>query len=198
MSELASEPIYFGSPAEWRTWLEQHHASASEVMVGFYKKSTGRQGMSWSQAVDEALCFGWIDGVVRRVDDARHRQRFTPRQARSTWSAVNIDKVERLTAEGRMADAGLRAYAARSEENSRIYAFEQDAVELSPEALQRLRADEAAWSFWESRPAGYRRIASWWVVSAKRPETREKRLATLIEDCAAGRLIKSQRRVDPA
>ncbi len=187
------EPIYFESPAQWRAWLEQHHASESEVQVGFYKKDTGRQGMTWSQAVDEALCFGWIDGIVRRVDDQRHQQRFTPRQAKSTWSAVNIDKVERLTAEGRMADAGLRAYAARSEENSRIYAFEQEAVELPPDALDRLRADEAAWRFWESRPAGYRRVATWWVVSAKRPETRERRLATLIEDCAAERLIKSQR-----
>lgn len=187
------EPIYFESPAEWRAWLEQHHASETEIQVGFYKKNTGRQRMTWSQAVDEALCFGWIDGIVRRVDDERHQQRFTPRKAKSTWSAVNIDKVERLTAEGRMADAGLRAYAARSEENSRIYAFEQVAVELPPEALQRLRADEAAWTFWESRPVGYRRVASWWVVSAKRPETREKRLATLIEDCAAGRLIKSRR-----
>ncbi len=187
------EPIYFESPAQWRAWLEQHHASESEVQVGFYKKDTGRQGMTWSQAVDEALCFGWIDGIVRRVDDQRHQQRFTPRQAKSTWSAVNIDKVERLTAEGRMADAGLRAYAARSEENSRIYAFEQEAVELPPDALDRLRADKEAWRFWESRPAGYRRVATWWVVSAKRPETRERRLATLIEDCAAGRLIKFQR-----
>lgn len=190
---LTAEPIYFDSPAQWRAWLEEHHATEPEVQVGFYKKSTGRQGMTWSQAVDEALCFGWIDGIVRRVDDERHQQRFTPRKAKSTWSAVNIDKVERLTSEGRMADAGLRAYAARSEENSRIYVFEQEDVELPPEALQRLRGDGAAWAFWESRPAGYRRVASWWVISAKRRETREKRLATLIGDCAAGRPIKSQR-----
>ena len=190
----SSEPIYFASPQEWRAWLETHHADAHEVLVGFYKKHTGRQGMTWAQAVDEALCFGWIDTVVRRVDDDRHYQRFTPRKPKSTWSAVNIANVERLTAEGRMAPAGLRAYAARTEEKSRIYAFEQDDVELPPEALARLRENEAAWAFWQSRPAGYRRIAAWWVVSAKRADTRQRRLATLIDDCATGRLIKSQRR----
>ena len=194
MPEPGAEPIYFASPQEWRAWLEENHADAKEALVGFYKKHTGRQGMSWAEAVDEALCFGWIDTVVRRVDDDRHYQRFTPRKANSTWSAVNIANVERLTAEGRMTDAGLRAYAARSEENSRIYAFEQSDAQLPGEALGRLRANAAAWAFWESRPAGYRKIASWWVISAKRPETREKRLATLIDDCAAGRLIKSQRR----
>ena len=194
MPDAATEPIYFASPQEWREWLLEHHATAGEALVGFYKKHTGRQGMSWSQAVDEALCFGWIDTVVRRVDDDRHYQRFTPRKPQSTWSAVNIDKAERLIAEGRMTDAGLAAYAARTDENSRIYAFEQSEAQLPPEALARLRANEAAWAFWESRPAGYRKIATWWVISAKRPETREKRLATLIDDCAAGRLIKSQRR----
>ncbi len=193
MPEPPTEPIYFASPREWREWLAEHHASADEALVGFYKKHTGRQGMSWAEAVDEALCFGWIDTVVRRVDEDRHYQRFTPRKAKSTWSAVNIANVERLIAEGRMTTAGMRAYAARSEENSRIYAFEQSDVELPPEALERLRADEAAWTFWTSRPAGYRRIAAWWVISAKRPETCERRLATLIADCAAGRLIKSQR-----
>ena len=187
------QPIYFASPAEWRAWLQEHHAEADEVFVGFYKKHTGRQGLSWEQAVDEALCFGWIDTIVRRVDDDRHYQRFNPRKARSTWSAVNIANVERLIAEGRMAPAGLRAYEARREDNSRIYAFEQGSVELPPEALARLQENEAAWAFWESRPAGYRRIAAWWVLSAKRPETRERRLTTLIDDCAAGRLIKSQR-----
>ena len=163
-------------------------------MVGYYKKGTGRQGLSWPHAVDQALCFGWIDGVVRRIDDERHCQRFTPRRPRSTWSAVNIAKAERLIAEGQMTPAGLRAFEARTEENSRIYAFEQAGVELPPEALGRLRADRAAWVFWEARPAGYRRTAAWWVISAKRAETRERRLATLVEDCAAGRLIKSQRR----
>ena len=164
------------------------------MQVGYYKKATGRQGMTWSQAVDEALCFGWIDGILRRIDDERHQQRFTPRRPRSTWSAVNIAKVSKLRAEGRMTPAGERAFAGRTDDNSAIYAFEQRDAKLPPAFLKRLKADKAAWAFWESRPPGYRRVATWWVISAKREETRERRMATLIEDCAAGRLIKSQRR----
>ena len=190
------EPIFLASPGEWRAWLQEHDATDTEVLVGLFKKATGRPTITWSEAVDEALCFGWIDGIRRRVDDQAHSIRFTPRKARSTWSAVNIDKAQRLIAEGRMTPAGLRAYEARTEDNSRIYAFEQGNVELPPEAQARLRADDAASRYWESQPAGYRRIATWWVISAKRPETRETRLATLIEDCAAGRLIRSQRRGD--
>jgi uncharacterized protein YdeI (YjbR/CyaY-like superfamily) len=189
-----NEPIFFSSADEWRAWLSEHHATHEEVLVGLFKKASGRAGMTWSESVDEALCFGWIDGVRRGIDEQAHSIRFTPRKLRSTWSAVNIEKAERLTAEGRMEAAGLRAFDARSEENSRIYAFEQGQVELPAEAEGRLRADLAAWSYWESRPPGYKRIASWWVISAKRAETRERRLVTLIEDCAAGRLIRSQRR----
>ncbi|HEY4452513.1 MAG TPA: YdeI/OmpD-associated family protein [Solirubrobacteraceae bacterium] len=188
------DPIFFSSPGAWRAWLEAHHERESEVLVGLHKKVADPAAMSWSQAVEEALCFGWIDGVRRRIDERRHSIRFTPRRTPSTWSAVNIDKAERLIAAGRMRPAGLRAFRARSEARSRIYAFEQDAVELPPDALRRLRANADAWSFWASRPAGYRRVAAWWVISAKRAETRERRLQTLIEDCAAGRLIKSQRR----
>lgn len=189
-----TEPIFFSSPHDWREWLAEHHDSHTEVLVGMFKKASGRATMTWSQAVDEALCFGWIDGVRRGIDEHAHSIRFTPRKPRSTWSAVNIAKAEALIAEGRMQAAGLRAFAARTEERSRIYAFEQGEVELPADALKRLKANAEAWSFWESRPAGYRRIAAWWVISAKRAETRERRLATLIEDCAAGRLIRSQRR----
>jgi uncharacterized protein YdeI (YjbR/CyaY-like superfamily) len=190
---MPADPIFFASPAEWRAWLEEHHDTEDEVQVGYFKKATGRQGMTWSQAVDEALCFGWIDGVVRRIDEERHQQRFTPRRPRSTWSAVNIAKMEKLIAEGRMTDAGLRAFERRTEDNSGIYAFEQKDAKLPPEFEARLKADAAAWAYWESRPPGYRHVATWWVISAKREETRERRMATLIEDCAAGRLIKSQR-----
>jgi uncharacterized protein YdeI (YjbR/CyaY-like superfamily) len=189
-----SSPIFFPGAAEWRQWLAEHHSSESEVLVGLHKKASGRGGMNWSEAVDEALCFGWIDGVRRRVDEDSTSLRFTPRKARSTWSAVNIAKAEQLIASGLMQPAGLRAFEARTEENSRIYAFEQGEVELPPEALEHLKAHPQAWSYWSSRPPGYRRIAAWWVISAKRSQTRERRLATLIEDCAAGRLIKSQRR----
>ncbi len=185
---------FFPTPSAWRKWLAEHHSSEREVFVGLYKKASGRGGMSWSEAVDEALCFGWIDGVRRRVDEDSHSIRFTPRKPRSTWSAVNIAKAERLIAEGRMQPAGLSAFKARSEENSRIYSFEQGEVELPAPALARLKANPQAWSYWSARPPGYRRLAAWWVISAKRAQTRERRLATLIEDCAAGRLIKSQRR----
>jgi uncharacterized protein YdeI (YjbR/CyaY-like superfamily) len=188
-----SEAIFFPSPEAWRAWLLAHHEHETEVLVGLYKRGSGLAGMSWSQAVEEALCFGWIDGVRRRIDERSHSIRFTPRRARSTWSAVNIEKADRLIAEGRMRPPGLRAFQARSEERSRIYSFEQGDVELPAEALRRLRADAEAWRYWQSRPPGYQRLAAWWVISAKRPETRERRLATLIEDCAAGRLIRSQR-----
>jgi uncharacterized protein YdeI (YjbR/CyaY-like superfamily) len=191
-----SSPIFFASPNAWREWLAEHHAREREVLVGLYKKASGRGSMTWSESVDEAVCFGWIDGVRRRVDELSHSIRFTPRKARSTWSAVNIAKAERLIVEGRMQPAGLRAYEARTEENSRIYAFEQGEVKLPREALARLQANPRAWSYWSVRPAGYKRVAAWWVISAKRSETRERRLVTLIEDCAAGRLIKSQRRND--
>src|ERR1700686_3294608 len=188
-----STPIFFPGAGDWRRWLAEYHHHESEVLVGLYKKASGRGGMSWSEAVDEALCFGWIDGVRRRVDELSHSIRFTPRKARSTWSAVNIAKAEQLIVDGRMQPAGLRAFQARTEENSRIYSFEQGEVELPPQALRRLQANAQAWSYWNERPPSYRRVAAWWVVSAKRSETRERRLATLIEDCAAGRLIKSQR-----
>ena len=187
------EPVFFPSTVEWRAWLERNHEIERELLVGLYRKASGRGGMTWSQAVDEALCFGWIDGVRGRAGEHAHTVRFTPRRARSTWSAVNIDKAERLIAEQRMHPAGLRAYRARSEQNSRVYSFEQGDVELPPAALRRLRADPAAWAYWSARPAGYRRIAAWWVISAKRADTRERRLVTLIADCAAGRPIPSQR-----
>jgi uncharacterized protein YdeI (YjbR/CyaY-like superfamily) len=189
-----ADPIFFSSPGAWRAWLEEHHEREPEVLLGLYKRASGSATMSWSEAVDEALCFGWIDGVRRRIDERSHSIRFTPRRPRSIWSAVNIEKAERLIAAGRMGPAGLRAFRARSAERSRVYSFEQGDVELPPDSLQRLRANTGAWSYWRSRPPGYRRVAAWWVISAKRAETRERRLETLIEDCAAGRLIRSQRR----
>jgi uncharacterized protein YdeI (YjbR/CyaY-like superfamily) len=186
-----SEAIYFASPEEFRAWLEEHHGSEGEVFVGYWKKATGKPSLTWSQAVDEALCFGWIDGVLRSVDDERHYQRFTPRKPGSNWSAINIDKVEQLRAEGRMRPAGEAAFARRRDDRSAIYAYEQRKnPELEPEDEARFRADAAAWEYFMSTPPSYRRPALWWVISAKRPETRERRLATLIEDSAAGRRIK--------
>ena len=164
------------------------------MWVGFWKKATGRQGMSWSQAVDEALCFGWIDSVARRVDHERHIQRFTPRKPASNWSAVNIEKVATLRAEGRMRAAGEAAYARRRDDRSAIYSFEQRRdPAFEPEQQAALEADEAAWSFFQARPPWYRKAATWWVISAKRPETRARRMETLIADSAAGELIKPLR-----
>jgi uncharacterized protein YdeI (YjbR/CyaY-like superfamily) len=185
-----TEGIYFGSPEEFRAWLEQNHESQTEVWVGYWKKATGKPSLTWSQAVDEALCHGWIDGVLRRVDDERHVQRFTPRKPVSNWSAVNIAKVEQLRAEGRMRPAGEAAFARRRDDKSGIYSYEQrDKAALAPEQEDRFRANAAAWEFWSECPAGYRKTATWWVVSAKKPETRERRLDQLIEDSAAGRRL---------
>jgi uncharacterized protein YdeI (YjbR/CyaY-like superfamily) len=186
-----SEPIYFGSPAEFRAWLEQHHEGETEVWVGYWKKATGVPSLTWSQAVDEALCFGWIDGVMRGIDDRRHIQRFTPRKPAGNWSAINIAKVEKLRAEGRMRPAGEAAFARRREDRSGIYSYEQGGEPvLEPEHEARFRADAAAWEYFTSRPPSYRKPALWWVISAKKPETRERRIATLIADSAAGRRLK--------
>jgi uncharacterized protein YdeI (YjbR/CyaY-like superfamily) len=186
-----TDAIYFESPEQFRAWLEEHHATATEVWVGYWKKHTGKDSLTWSQAVDEALCFGWIDGVLRRVDDERHIQRFTARKPTSNWSAVNIAKVEQLRAEGRMRPAGEAAFALRREEKSGVYTYEQrHLAEFEPEQEERFRANAAAWEYWSAAPAGYRKMATWWVVSAKKPETRDKRLATLIEASAAGRKPK--------
>jgi uncharacterized protein YdeI (YjbR/CyaY-like superfamily) len=186
-----SEPIYFKSPAAFRSWLEEHHETETEVWVGMWKKATGRQGMSWSEAVDEALCFGWIDGLLRRVDDERHMQRFTPRKPTSNWSAINVAKVAQLGAEGRMVPAGEAAFARRRDDKTAIYSHEQRSKpQLEPGEQAQLEANEAASAYFSAKSPSYRRQATWWVISAKRPETRARRLSTLIEDSAAGRSIK--------
>jgi uncharacterized protein YdeI (YjbR/CyaY-like superfamily) len=186
-----SEPIWFDGPEGWRAWLEAHHDTATEVWVGMYKKRSPRHTMTWSQAVDEALCFGWIDGVMHRVDDERHAQRFTPRKPTSNWSAVNIAKVAALRAEGRMRPAGEAAFAKRREDRTAVYSYERrgEAV-FSDEQRAALDADPAAAAFFAAQPPGYRQLATYWVVSAKKPETRERRMAQLIEDSAAGRRLK--------
>jgi uncharacterized protein YdeI (YjbR/CyaY-like superfamily) len=186
-----SEPIYFETAAAFRAWLDEHHETETEVWVGMWKKATGRQSVTWAEAVDEALCFGWIDGLMRRVDAERHMQRFTPRKPTSNWSAINIANVERLRAERRMRPAGEAAFARRRDDRTAVYSHEQRKNPvLAPEEQAQLEADAAAWAYWSARPPSYRRQATWWVISAKRPETRARRLATLIADSAAGRTIK--------
>lgn len=187
------DPVFFATPAEWRAWLEAHHASETELLVGFHKKGTGMPSITWPESVDEALCFGWIDGVRRSLGAESYTIRFTPRKARSNWSNVNIRRVGELIAEGRMTPAGLRAFEARTGERSGVYSFEQEdqaKVVLTPEMEARFRADAAAWEYFQSRAPWYRRTATWWVISAKKEETREKRIATLIADSAARRPIR--------
>ncbi len=183
------ETIFFQSPDEFRRWLERHHAEARELWVGYYKKGTGRPSMTWPESVDEALCFGWIDGIRKSVDAESYRIRFTPRRPRSIWSAVNIRRAEELTAQGRMRPAGRKAFEARTENRSGIYAYEQRKPEFEGPYAKLLRENRAAWKFFQSRTASYRKLATWWVLSAKKEETRLKRLAKLIEDSAAGRTI---------
>lgn len=185
------DPVYFASPAEFRDWLVAHHGDRDELLVGFHKKGSGTPSMTWPEAVDEALCVGWIDGVRRRVDDDRYTIRFTPRKPRSTWSAVNVARVAVLTAEGRMQPAGLAAFERRAPERTGIYAYEQrEQAALDPADEALFRASEAAWEFFQARPPSYRRVLTWWVVSAKRDETRRKRLGTLIAACGEGRLLR--------
>jgi uncharacterized protein YdeI (YjbR/CyaY-like superfamily) len=179
------EAIFFSTPAEFRAWLEEHHETASEVWVGYYKKATRKPTMTWSEAVDEALCFGWIDGKSQRIDEERHRQRFTPRRPNSNWSAINIAKVDALAKQGRMRPDGEAAFAARREARSAVYSYErrhEAAFDADQEGT--FRSNEPAWEWFEAQSPSYRTTATFWVVSAKRPETRAKRLARLIE-CSA-------------
>lgn len=185
---------HFDGPEAFRDWLKRHHAERGELWVGFWKKSTRRPSITWPESVDEALCFGWIDGLRKRVDDKAYTIRFTPRRSGSTWSLRNIERYEALEAEGRIEPAGVDAYRKRTEENSGTYSFERESpVILSDDYLARLQSDEAAWADWRSRPPGYRKQVTHWIMSAKREATRERRLAALIEDSAAGRKVKPLR-----
>jgi uncharacterized protein YdeI (YjbR/CyaY-like superfamily) len=177
---------YFRSAAEFRAWLKRHHASESEVYVGFYKKGSGRKGITYPEAIDEALCFGWIDGVRRGVDEERYTNRFSPRTANSNWSNVNIARAKALIESGRMQPAGHAAFERRDEKRTRMYSFEQANPTLSRAESATFRKNRSAWSFWQAQPPGYRKTATWWVVSAKRDETRQRRLTTLIEHSASG------------
>ncbi len=183
-------PRFFATPAQWRVWLQQHHATARELWVGFHKRGSGRASMSWPESVDEALCFGWIDGVRKRLDDTSYVIRFTPRRAGSIWSTVNLGRVRELTRQGLMGPAGLSAFEGRRPGRSGLYAYEQRKTAALPAAMtRRFKRDRKAWAFYQKQAAWYRRTAAWWVVSAKKEATRERRLATLIGDSAAGRPI---------
>lgn len=186
------EPIFFRDADEWRSWLVANHDSATECVVGFIKTSTGRAGLRWSESVDQAVCFGWIDAVRRGIDDQTYSIRFTRRKPSSNWSKINVAKVERLRAEGLMTPAGEAAFAARSEAKTGVYSFERSIpAKLSPAELDRFRSDAAAYEYFEAQAPSYRSQALHWVTSAKRDETRIRRFEQLLADSAAGqRLIQ--------
>ena len=181
---------YFKSADAFRAWLERHHATKHELFVGFYRKDSGRSGLTYAEAVDEALCFGWIDGLKRRVDEFNYQHRFTPRTAKSIWSRINIQHAERLIETGRMTPAGRKAFAARDPKRSGVCSFENAPRQLPPDKASRFRADRAAWDFFQRQPPGYRRVATFWVVSAKKTETHTRRLEQLIADSRAGQRVK--------
>lgn len=193
--------LFFESAEKFRDWLETNHNSERELLVGFYKKGSGRPSMTWPQSVDAALSYGWIDGVRKRIDDESYTIRFTPRKKGSTWSAVNIRRVEELKKLRLMRPAGLRAFDERSDAKSAIYSYENAPRELPPEYEKQFRRNRKAWTFFSKQPPGYRRVAIYFVTSAKKEETRSRRLAQLIDDSANGRRLPqytlTARRRDP-
>jgi uncharacterized protein YdeI (YjbR/CyaY-like superfamily) len=178
-----ADPTFFDSPGQLRHWLEANHDGAPELWVGFHKKASGDGGISYQEALDEALCYGWIDAVRRRLDDRNWMIRFTPRTARSIWSAVNIKRARELVAAGRMRPPGLKAFEGRDPGRANLYSYERTTASLAPEHEAAFRANQHAWEFFERQAASYRRAATWWVVSAKKDETRLRRLTQLIDHC---------------
>jgi uncharacterized protein YdeI (YjbR/CyaY-like superfamily) len=182
-------PRFFRTSAEFRAWLHANHEAATELLVGFHKVGSGKPSMTWPESVDEALCYGWIDGVRRSLGETSYTIRFTPRKKRSIWSNVNIAKADALIEQGRMMPAGLAAYALRDPARSGIYAFEKETASLDPESARQFKANKAAWSFFQAQPAGYRQVVLHYVTSAKKPETRARRLAAVIEHSSCGERI---------
>jgi len=181
---------FFATPKHFGAWLAKNHNRIAELWVGYYRRDTGRPSITWPESVDEALCYGWIDGIRKKVDDISYKVRFTPRRAKSIWSAVNIGRIAVLTREGRMQAPGAAAFAQRDENNSRQYSFENRATaKLSRADEREFRSDPAAWKFFQSQPPGYRRLAAWFVISAKRTETRRARFERLIATSRARRRI---------
>jgi uncharacterized protein YdeI (YjbR/CyaY-like superfamily) len=186
------KPIFFSTAGRFRAWLEKNHGTRNELWVGFYKRDSGKPSITWPESVDEALSFGWIDGIRKSLGPESYMIRFTPRKARSIWSAVNINRAKELIAQGRISPAGLKAFAARSDERSAIYSYEQRKnAALDRLDEKRFRANSGAWEFFMKQPPGYRRLMLYWITSAKKPETRQKRLATLISHCV------KRKRIDP-
>ncbi len=192
------KPTFFASPSAFRAWLSKHHASAAELVVGFYKVDSGKPSITWPESVDEALCVGWIDGIRRRIDDASYSIRFTPRRPRSIWSAVNVKRVEALIALGRMQPAGLAAFQSAHVDKTAIYTYEQPNVELAEPYLGALKRNKPAWDFYVVQQPSYRKSVNWWILSAKQEATQLRRLEKLIAHSAAGKWIPEFLRPAPA
>ena len=186
---MDSEAQYFATAREFRAWLREHHRREAEVRVGFHKAHTGKAGLTWAESVAEALCFGWIDGVRKRVDAERYVIRFSPRKRGSTWSAVNIRMVEELEASGRMMAAGREAFRARRESRSKVYSYEQEGARLGAGREREFRKAKAAWAYFAAQAPWYRKKAAWWVESAKQEKTREARFRKLVEASGRGKLV---------
>ena len=192
---MTTSPTFFATPAKWRAWLEKHHATAPEISVGFWKVGSGKPWISWPQSVDEALAFGWIDGVRHRIDDESYRIRFTPRRPGGIWSQVNLKRFAELEAEGRIAPAGRAAWQV-GKDRTRVYSHERPLQDFTPDETAAFQADAAAWAAWQAFPPGYRKVAIHRVVSARAAETRARRLAILIDASAQGLKLMSPTQID--
>ena len=184
------EVAVFPDKAAFRAWMEANHDSVAELWVGYYRKGVGKPSQSYADAVDVALAFGWIDGLTFRVDDEVHTNRFTPRRRGSHWSAINVERMQAMIDAGEAHPAGIAAFEARRPDRVGVYSYENAPRDLPRELAERLRGDAAAWAFWEAQPATYRRTATYWLLSAKRPETLQRRFETLRAECAAGRRLR--------
>ena len=178
------KPDFFQTSGDFRTWLEKNHATTTELWVGFYKRGSGKPSITWPESVDQALCFGWIDGIRKRIDDISYQIRFTPRKRGSIWSAINIKRVQELVRQNQMRPTGLKAFAARIENKSGIYSYEQRTTELAEPYATHLKKNKAAWNFFQTQSPSYRKMIGWWIISAKKEETRMARLAKLISESA--------------
>ena len=183
-----AKPTYFRTSADFRRWLKANHDTAPELLVGFWKKSTGNPSIDWPQARDQALCFGWIDGIRKSLGDDAYTIRFTPRRKGSIWSKVNVERFAALKADGQMTEAGERAYE-ENKHKTGLYSYEKPLASLSADEAKAFRRHKRAWAYWESHPPGYRRLVLNWITTARKAETRARRLATLVDDCDAGRRI---------
>jgi uncharacterized protein YdeI (YjbR/CyaY-like superfamily) len=173
-------PTFFATPADLRAWFDANHANTDVLWIGFHRKGSSTPSITWPESVDEALCFGWIDGIRKRVDETSYMIRFTPRRRRSIWSAINVGRIAELERQGRVTEAGRKAFDARLEARTAVYSFEQRGTELDGAYLKTLKANRAAWASWQGRTPSYRKTHTWWVISAKKEETRQRRLAQLI------------------